>query len=91
MDDSGDGYEAFCRPKRHVSFRSLHHLLLMLNFNYNRYYTHPNLPWVDYPEGFQGTEIPVYAPTVVKIIEDRVAGYLPNTDLLLPINRFNYS
>ena len=36
----------------------------------------PNLPYVDYPEGFQGTQIPVYAPTVVKIIEDRVEGRL---------------
>lgn len=41
------------------------------------YHTHPKLPWVDYPEGFQGTQIPVYAPTVVQIIEDRVAGRLP--------------
>ncbi|CAL1708029.1 unnamed protein product [Somion occarium] len=51
------------------------------------YFTHPNLPWVGYPEGFQGTKIPVYAPTVVKIIEERVAGYLPNSELLMPINR----
>lgn len=41
-----------------------------------RYHTHPNLPYVDYPEGFQGTQIPVYAPTIIKIIEDRVAGRL---------------
>lgn len=43
----------------------------------SRYHTHPNLPYVDYPEGFQGTQIPVYAPTVVRIIEERVAGRLP--------------
>ncbi|KAF7795516.1 hypothetical protein EIP86_006678 [Pleurotus ostreatoroseus] len=43
----------------------------------DRYYTHPNLPNVDYPEGFQGTQIPVHAPTVIQIIEDRIAGRLP--------------
>lgn len=41
------------------------------------YHTYPNLPWVDYPEGFQGTRIPVHAPTVVQIIEERIAGRLP--------------
>ncbi|KAI0344519.1 hypothetical protein BDW22DRAFT_1354593 [Trametopsis cervina] len=40
------------------------------------YHTHPNLPWVAYPEGFQGTRIPVYAPNVIDIIKDRVAGKL---------------
>ncbi|KAI0785552.1 hypothetical protein C8Q75DRAFT_856968 [Abortiporus biennis] len=53
------------------------------------YYTHPVNPWVNYPEGFQGTEIPVYAPTVVEIIEDRVAGRLPNSDFFAPIERLN--
>jgi hypothetical protein len=32
------------------------------------------MPQVDYPEGFQGTEIPVFGPAVAKLIEDRVAG-----------------
>ncbi|EKM54175.1 uncharacterized protein PHACADRAFT_257832 [Phanerochaete carnosa HHB-10118-sp] len=41
------------------------------------YHTYPNLPWVDYPEGFQGTRIPVHAPTVAQIVEDRIAGRLP--------------
>ncbi|KAL6310307.1 hypothetical protein BKA93DRAFT_6846 [Sparassis latifolia] len=41
------------------------------------YRTYPDTPLPSYPEGFQGTQIPVYAPTVVKIIEDRVAGRLP--------------
>ncbi|KAI0633648.1 hypothetical protein C8Q77DRAFT_1271579 [Trametes polyzona] len=41
------------------------------------YHTHPNEPQVNYPEGFQGTEIPVYAPTVVKVIEERIAGLHP--------------
>ncbi|RPD78405.1 hypothetical protein L226DRAFT_291635 [Lentinus tigrinus ALCF2SS1-7] len=41
------------------------------------YHTHPNEPQVDYPEGFQGTEIPVYAPTVVQVIEERIAGLHP--------------
>ena len=39
-----------------------------------RYYTYPNEPRVDYPEGFQGNSIPVYGPNVVQIIEDRVEG-----------------
>ena len=42
-----------------------------------RYHTHPNLPFVEYPEGFQGTQIPVYAPNIIHIIEERVAGRLP--------------
>lgn len=42
-----------------------------------RFHTHPNEPNVDYPEGFQGTEIPVYAPTIVQIIEERIAGKHP--------------
>jgi len=41
------------------------------------YRTVPNKPDPNYPEGFQGTQIPVYAPTVTQIIEDRVAGLLP--------------
>jgi hypothetical protein len=40
------------------------------------YFGEPNMPNVDYPEGFQGIEIPVYGPTVAKLIEDRVAGLL---------------
>ena len=43
----------------------------------HRYHTHPNKPDVAYPDGFQGTEIPVYAPTVVQIIEERIAGKHP--------------
>ncbi|KAG9005437.1 hypothetical protein FRB93_009743 [Tulasnella sp. JGI-2019a] len=38
------------------------------------YATYPNLPDVDYPEGFQGNSIPLYAPTVTKLIEDRLEG-----------------
>jgi hypothetical protein len=32
------------------------------------------MPNIDYPDGFQGTQIPVFGPTVAKLIEDRVAG-----------------
>ncbi|TCD67077.1 hypothetical protein EIP91_000590 [Steccherinum ochraceum] len=49
--------------------------------------THPRAPWVAYPEGFQGTQIPVHAPTVIKIIEDRVAGKLPNSEFLARVER----
>ncbi|KAF5353317.1 hypothetical protein D9756_007986 [Leucocoprinus leucothites] len=40
------------------------------------HFTHPNKPGVDYPEGFQGNQIPVHGPTVAKLIEDRVNGVL---------------
>ncbi|KIM42075.1 hypothetical protein M413DRAFT_71332 [Hebeloma cylindrosporum] len=40
----------------------------------DKIYTHPEKPGVDYPEGFQGNEIPVHGPTIAKLIEDRVAG-----------------
>ncbi|RDB23569.1 hypothetical protein Hypma_009271 [Hypsizygus marmoreus] len=38
----------------------------------DKYFTHPNEPNVDYPEGFQGNYIPVHGPTVAKLIEDHV-------------------
>ncbi|KAI0743457.1 hypothetical protein C8Q80DRAFT_839274 [Daedaleopsis nitida] len=41
------------------------------------YHTHPEEPTVGYPDGFQGIEIPVYAPTVIKVIEERIAGQHP--------------
>lgn len=37
-------------------------------------FTEPSLPRVDYPEGFQGNEIPVYGPFVAKLIEERIDG-----------------
>lgn len=40
----------------------------------HRFRTYPNTPNVDYPEGFQGTQIPVYAPAVTQIVEARVSG-----------------
>lgn len=40
------------------------------------YHTYPNTPGVNYPEGFQGTSIPVHGPTVAKLIEDRLDGKL---------------
>ncbi|KAG6908130.1 hypothetical protein DXG01_006099 [Tephrocybe rancida] len=38
----------------------------------DRYMTHPNDPRVDYPEGFQGNEIPVDGTTVARLIEKHV-------------------
>ena len=35
-------------------------------------YQHPNLPRVDVPESFQSTNIPVHAPLVVQVVEERV-------------------
>ncbi|KAF8316420.1 hypothetical protein DL93DRAFT_2056393 [Clavulina sp. PMI_390] len=45
------------------------------------YFTSPDLPSVQYPEGFQGTQIPVYGPAVAKLIEDRVEGRLSDKPL----------
>jgi len=42
-----------------------------------RYHTYPDTPGVSYPEGFQGTRIPVYGPAVAKVIEDRLDGKIP--------------
>jgi hypothetical protein len=39
--------------------------------------THPERTLPNYPEGFQGTEIPIYGPYVAKLIEDRADGNLP--------------
>jgi hypothetical protein len=44
---------------------------------FSRHFTHPDTPGVNYPEGFQGTRIPVYGPGVAKLIEDRLDGKLP--------------
>ncbi|KAF8335775.1 uncharacterized protein EI90DRAFT_3152800 [Cantharellus anzutake] len=55
----------------------------------NSYFSSPNLPWVNYPEGFQGTQIPVHGPTVARLIEDRVEGRLPNPPLPLSTARPN--
>lgn len=43
---------------------------------YPSYHTYETKPKVDYPEGFQGNNIPVHGPSVAQIIEDRVAGFL---------------
>lgn len=48
------------------------------------YFTSPELPSVDYPEGFQGTQIPVHGPTVAKLIADRVEGRLNSKPLPCP-------
>ncbi|PPQ64507.1 hypothetical protein CVT26_002046 [Gymnopilus dilepis] len=38
------------------------------------YHTYRDKPNVDYPEGFQGNEIPVYGPGIAQLIEDRISG-----------------
>ncbi|TFK44546.1 hypothetical protein BDQ12DRAFT_708463 [Crucibulum laeve] len=40
------------------------------------YFTRPNEPSIGYPEGFQGTSIPVHGETVAQLIEDRLEGRL---------------
>jgi|SRR6266404_1234577 len=39
--------------------------------------TSPEWTWPNYPEGFQGEQIPVHGPYVAKLIEDRANGKLP--------------
>ncbi|KAH9935565.1 uncharacterized protein B0H18DRAFT_976286 [Fomitopsis serialis] len=41
------------------------------------YHTYPEQLSPNYPEGFQGTQIPVYAPIITQIIQNRIAGRLP--------------
>jgi len=41
------------------------------------YHSYPEVLWPNYPEGFQGTQIPVYPPIVTQIVQDRIAGRLP--------------
>ena len=53
------------------------HLGVVVDHRFLRYHTYPTTPNVAYPEGFQGTNIPVYGPTVAKVIEDRLDGKLP--------------
>ncbi|KIY71392.1 hypothetical protein CYLTODRAFT_435285 [Cylindrobasidium torrendii FP15055 ss-10] len=40
----------------------------------NKYFTYPNEPKVDYPQGFQENNIPVDGKTVAQLVEDRIAG-----------------
>lgn len=49
---------------------------IVVDHQYFRYHTYPDTPGVAYPEGFQGTSIPVHGPTVAKVIEDRLDGKL---------------
>jgi hypothetical protein len=39
--------------------------------------TYPEVTWPNYPEGFQGQQVPVHGPYVAKLIEDRADGFLP--------------
>ena len=41
-----------------------------------RYHTHPTELKVNYPDGFQESNIPVYGPAIAKLIEGRVEGQL---------------
>jgi hypothetical protein len=40
-------------------------------------YPDSKVKWPNYPEGFQGEQIPVHGPFVAKLIEDRADGLLP--------------
>jgi hypothetical protein len=40
-------------------------------------YPDPKVKLPNYPEGFQGVQIPVHGPLVAKLIEDRADGLLP--------------
>ncbi|ORX41015.1 hypothetical protein BD324DRAFT_640712 [Kockovaella imperatae] len=45
-------------------------------FQHDQFFTAPNLPNVDYPEGFQGEQITVDGEKVADVIEARLAGRL---------------
>ena len=49
----------------------------ILRFDYNSYITHPEKPSVNYPQCFQGKQIPVHGPTVAQLIDDRVSSLMP--------------
>ena len=40
-------------------------------------YPDPEANQVNYPDGFQGEQIPVHGPAVAKLIEDRADGPMP--------------
>jgi len=50
--------------------------LSIRRLNPSRYFTHPNEPPLGYPEGFQGSSIPVHGPAVAILIEDWLDGRL---------------
>lgn len=66
-------YEALCCMERYVRFFSNLSMIPVHDLHLS-HHTYPNKPDVDYPEGFQGNEIPVYGPGIAQLIEDRVAG-----------------
>ena len=80
MDDTSSRDEAFRCMERHVRFdfhvpedsRALTPQRPTCSST-----TYPEVTWPNYPEGFQGTEIPVHGPYVAKLIEDRADGLLP--------------
>ena len=49
---------------------------LLSHCSHPRYFTYPEEPDIDYPDGFQGSRIPVHGPAVAKLIEDRLEGRL---------------
>jgi hypothetical protein len=72
VDDKSDELEALCRLERYVRCTPV--IYVLFNSLFLSYYTHPDTPRVDYPDGFQGTSIPVYGPAVAKLIEGRLDG-----------------
>lgn len=75
MDNAGHWGKALWCLERHVCPLPFY-LEDIVEHRSHSYFTHPDTPGVNYPEGFQGTSIPVYGPAVAKLIEDRLDGKL---------------
>ena len=76
MDDTSAWYVAYHCLERHVRlvlriFKHVPHLSCP-----SSYHTYETMPQVNYPEGFQGNNIPVDGPSIAQIIEERVASIL---------------
>jgi hypothetical protein len=79
MDDASARNQALCRKKRHVRSDSVSVEVATQPDSPSgaSSTTYPEWTWPNYPEGFQGSKIPVYGPYVAKLIEDRADGNLP--------------
>ena len=83
MDDAGSRDETLRRVERHVRgffFGTLLKIGVLIVTPLRSECSSTSAPewtWPNYPEGFQGSQIPVHGPYVAKLIEDRADGFLP--------------
>ena len=78
MDNTSAGNEALCGMERYVR---PDYIRVTKTIDYPvpgaSSTTYPEWTWPNYPEGFQGTQIPVHGPYIAKLIEDRADGNIP--------------